>query len=166
MSWQNGTCPREQTADAFMRFKSPKRSISSAMHYSPIPRLPECFIYPFSFFSFSSFLYTSSLFLSSSFLSFFQLSELVTAPTSSDTSAYRVASQKKLKRKTKKEELGLSFLLCLLSFFTQPVANNAKCCVPVWIFACIAYLDESVSLTIVSRCWQKYPNSLLVYNCS
>lgn len=31
-----------QTADAFARFKSPDRSISSAMHYSP-----ECFISPF-----------------------------------------------------------------------------------------------------------------------
>lgn len=35
---QNGTCPWEQTGDAFMRFKSPKRSISSVMHYSPVPR--------------------------------------------------------------------------------------------------------------------------------
>lgn len=112
------------------------------------------YIFPFSLFFFPN-----------------QLSELVTAPTSSDTSAYRVASQKKLKRKTKKGELGLPFLLCLLSFFTQPVANNAKCCVPVWIFACIAYLDESValrnffpafivSLTIVSRCRK---NSRILY---
>lgn len=38
MSWQNGTCPWEQTGDAFMRFKSPKRSISLVMHYSPVPR--------------------------------------------------------------------------------------------------------------------------------
>jgi len=45
MSRQNGTCPWEQTADAFMRFKSPKRG--------PFPRLciihrylaaPECFM--------------------------------------------------------------------------------------------------------------------------
>lgn len=35
---QNGTCHWEKTGDAFMRFKSPKRSISSVMHYSPVAR--------------------------------------------------------------------------------------------------------------------------------